>query len=131
MRGRLARSGHAGGDPEAGGWGTAPRHADGARSVHSDAVLQVLQPQGDPTCSDGRDGFRPEVGAPGGGASAARRGAGDGWVVDLDLEICCDWVNQDTRMSLVKGSGLGSRVAAVQRPRPEAGALTDEAWRRP
>ena len=49
------------------------------------AVLQVLQPEWDTTCSASSDGFRPGRSAHQAGAQAQRYlGEGYGWVVDLD-----------------------------------------------
>jgi len=67
------------------------------------ALLQVLQPQWDPTFSAASYGFRP-----GRSAHQAVRRAGDycrsgyRWVVDVDLEKFFDRVNHDKLMALVR-----------------------------
>lgn len=66
------------------------------------AVLQVLQPEWDPTFSDGSFGFRPRRSAHQAVARAREHYlAGGQWVVDLDLEKFFDRVNHDKLMALV------------------------------
>lgn len=67
------------------------------------ALLQVLQPEWDPTFSDSSYGFRPERSAH--QAVRAARGfirGGHKWVVDMDLEKFFDRVNHDVLMHRVR-----------------------------
>src|SRR5919109_4483819 len=91
------------------------------------AVLQVLQPEGDPTFSASSDGFRPGRSAHQAVARAQRYlSEGYGWVVDLDLEKFFDRVNHDKLMSLVKKRVADRRVLPLIDRYLKAGALTDE-----
>jgi RNA-directed DNA polymerase len=91
------------------------------------AVRQVRQPRWDPTFSAGSDGFRPGRSAPQAVAQAQRYvREGDSGVGDRDLENCCDRVNQDKRMSLVKARVADRRVRQGIDRDLKAGALTDE-----
>lgn len=66
------------------------------------ALLQVLQPQIEPTFSDSSYGFRPGRNAHQAIRAAQRHmAAGRGWVVDLDLEKFFDRVNHDILMARV------------------------------
>ena len=66
------------------------------------AVLQVLQPEWDPTFSDGSFGFRPGRSAHQAVARAQEHyRAGLWWVVDIDLEKFFDRVNHDKLMGIV------------------------------
>jgi RNA-directed DNA polymerase len=63
------------------------------------AILQVLQPQWDPTFSEYSFGFRPGRSAHQAVAQAqAYVAEGYGWTVDIDLEKFFDQVNQDIMM---------------------------------
>ena len=89
------------------------------------AVLQVLQPEWDPTFSEFSYGFRP-------GRSAhqaldkAREHylAGHHRVVDIDLEKFFDRVNHDKMMSLVRERVADRRVRRLIRRYLQAGMLT-------
>ena len=91
------------------------------------AVLQVLQPEGDTTFSASSSGFRPGRSAHQAVAQAQQYlGEGDGWVVDLDFEKFFDRVNHDKLMSLVKKRVADRRVLPLIDRYLKAGALTDE-----
>jgi RNA-directed DNA polymerase len=67
------------------------------------AVLQVLQPDRDPTFSEGSYGFRPKRRAQKAVAQAqAHIRQGATWVVDLDLEKFFDRVNHDVLLRRVR-----------------------------
>jgi RNA-directed DNA polymerase len=93
------------------------------------ALLQVLQPEWDPTFSDHSYGFRP-------GRSAYQAIAraqqyleeGYTWVVDLDLEKFFDHVHHDQLMSLVKGRVTDRRVQQLIDRYLKAGALTGDGF---
>ena len=93
------------------------------------AVLQVLQPEWDPTFSEFSYGFRP-------GRSAhkaldkAREHylAGQRRVVDLDLEGFFDRVNHDKMMSLVRERIADRRVRRLIRRYLQAGMLTGDVY---
>jgi len=93
------------------------------------AVLQVLQPEWDPTFSEFSYGFRP-------GRSAhqaldkAREHylAGNHRVVDLDLEKFFDRVNHDKMMSLVRDRVADRRVRRLIRRYLQAGMLSGDAY---
>jgi len=93
------------------------------------AVLQVLQPEWDPTFSEFSYGFRP-------GRSAhqaldkAREHylAGNHRVVDLDLEKFFDRVNHDKMMSLVRERIADRRVRRLIRRYLQAGMLSGDAY---
>jgi RNA-directed DNA polymerase len=122
-------TGETGGDPEAGGRGTArqlgvPTVLD--RFIQQ-ALLQVLQPEWDETFPGGSYGFRPGRSAHQARARAQRYlGEGYGWAVDLDLEKFFDRVNHDKLMSLVKARVADRRVLQLIDRYLKAGALTDE-----
>jgi len=92
-------------------------------------ILQVLQPEWDPTFSEVSYGFRP-------GRSAhqavdkAREyyRAGYQRVVDLDLEKFFDRVNHDKMMSLVRGRVADWRVNRLIRRCLKAGMLTGDVY---
>jgi RNA-directed DNA polymerase len=90
------------------------------------AVLQVLQPQFDPTFSEHSHGFRP-----GHRAHDAVREAqgyvqqGRRWVVDVDLEKFFDRVNHDVLMGRLAGRIADKRVLGLIRRYLEAGILAD------
>jgi RNA-directed DNA polymerase len=70
--------------------------------VVQQAVMQVLQKQWDPTFSGSSYGFRPGRKAHQAVAQAQQHiAAGNGWVVDLDLEKFFDRVNHDKLMGQI------------------------------
>jgi len=83
------------------------------------AVLQVLQPQFDPTFSEASYGFRP-----GRGAHQAVRKArahiqgGRRFVVDVDLEKFFDRVNHDVLMGKTGQADCGQACAQADSPLP-------------
>jgi RNA-directed DNA polymerase len=93
------------------------------------AVLQVLQPEWDPTFSEFSFGFRP-------GRSAHQAldtardhySAGYHRVVDLDLEKFFDRVNHDKMMSLVRARIADRRVRRLIRRYLQAGMLSGDAY---
>ncbi|MBI4721134.1 MAG: group II intron reverse transcriptase/maturase [Chitinivibrionia bacterium] len=93
------------------------------------AMLQVLQPQWDPTFSDSSFGFRPGRSA----HQAVLRAqgymrSGYTWVVDLDLGKFFDRVNHDRLMSEVGKRVRDGRVRRLIRRYLEAGALENEVF---
>jgi RNA-directed DNA polymerase len=93
------------------------------------ALLQVLQPAWDGTCSDGSYGFRPGRSAHQAMAQAQRHlETGDSWVVDLDLEKFFDRVNHDKLMSRVKEQVMDRRVLKLIDRYLKAGALTGDGF---
>lgn len=90
------------------------------------AVLQVLQPDIDPTFSTHSYGFRPRRGAHGAIAEAQRHvQAGKKWVVDVDLEKFFDRVNHDVLMGRLARRITDKRVLGLCRRYLEAGVLAD------
>jgi RNA-directed DNA polymerase len=90
------------------------------------AVLQVLQPQIDPTFSEASFGFRPGRRA----HDAVRRAqqyvqAGRRWVVDIDLEQFFDRVNHDILMGMLHHRIADRRVLALIRRYLEAGMMVN------
>src|SRR5688500_4684339 len=90
------------------------------------AVLQVLQPQFDPTFSEASFGFRPGRSA----HDAVRRAqqyvqAGRRWVVDIDLEQFFDRVNHDILMGMLHHRLADRRVLALIRRYLEAGMMVN------
>jgi RNA-directed DNA polymerase len=78
------------------------------------ALLQVLQEEWDPTCSEGSAGVRPQRSAHQavGQAQASIR-AGDTWVVALDLEPCVARVHHDVWLSRGRRWGQARRVLTL------------------
>jgi CubicO group peptidase (beta-lactamase class C family) len=90
------------------------------------ARLQGLPPEGDKSCSAGRDGFRPGGSPPQAVAHAQRYlGERDGGVVALDLEPCVDRVHHDKRMRLVQKRVEARRVLKRLAQSRKAGAVTE------
>ena len=92
--------------------------------VIQQALLQVLQPQIDPTFSESSYGFRPGRSA----HQAVERArehirAGHTWVVDMDLEKFFDRVNHDILMSLVARRVKDKRILLLIRRYLQAGLL--------
>lgn len=88
------------------------------------AVLQVLQPQIDPTFSDGSFGFRPGRGTHGAVKRAREHvKSGRGWVIDMDLEKFFDRVNHDVLMALVAKQVADKRVLLLIRRFLQAGMM--------
>ena len=90
------------------------------------AILQILQPQWDPTFSDSSFGFRPRRSA----HQAVERAqehiaAGHAWVVDIDLEQFFDRVNHDTLMARVAKRVEDKRVLKVLRGFLKAGVMDE------
>jgi len=88
------------------------------------ALLQVLQPQIDPTMSESSYGFRPGRSA----HQAVKRaqehvGAGHRWVVDMDLEKFFDRVNHDILMSRLARRVKDKRILLLIRRYLQAGML--------
>jgi len=88
------------------------------------ALLQVLQPQFDPTFSDHSYGFRPGRRA----HDAVRRAQryieeGRRWVVDVDLEKFFDRVHHDTLMGVLSQRIADRRVLRLIRRYLEAGVM--------
>jgi RNA-directed DNA polymerase len=91
------------------------------------ALLQVLQEEWDPTCSERSDGFRPRRSAHQAVEQAqAYLRAGYTWVVDIDLEQFFDRVNHDVLMSRVRRRVTDRRVLTLIHRFLKAGALTLE-----
>ena len=88
------------------------------------AVMQVLQPQWDPTFSDHSYGFRPKRSAHQAVAQAQRYIAeGYGWVIDLDLEKFFDRVNHDKLMAQIAERVEDKRLLKLIRAFLTAGAM--------
>jgi RNA-directed DNA polymerase len=93
------------------------------------AVLQVLQPEWDPTFSEGSFGFRPGRSAHQAVARAREHYlAGSHWVVDLDLEKFFDRVNHDKLMALVEARVPDWRVRRLIRRYLAAGMASGEVY---
>jgi len=91
------------------------------------ALLQVLQPEWDPTFSERSDGFRPQRSAHQAvGQAQAYSRDGDTWVVDIDLEKFFDRVNHAVLMSRVRRRVKDRRVVTVLHRFLKAGVLTLE-----
>jgi RNA-directed DNA polymerase len=93
------------------------------------AVLQVLQPEWDPTFSENSYGFRPGRSAHQ-AVDAAREHYKAGYhrVVDLDLEKFFDRVNHDKLMSLVRERIEDRRVRRLIRRYLQAGMLSGDVY---
>ena len=90
------------------------------------AVLQVLQPQWDPTFSEHSYGFRPGRSAKQAVATAQHYlRQGYDWVVEIDLEKFFDRVNPDRLMGEVAKRSKGKRVLALIRRYLTAGVLAE------
>ncbi len=90
------------------------------------AVLQVLQPQWDPTFSEHSYGFRPGRSAHQAVAAAQQHIAeGYRWVVDMDLEKFFDRVNHDRLMAKAADRIADKRVLKLLRAYLNAGVLED------
>jgi group II intron reverse transcriptase/maturase len=88
------------------------------------AVLQVLQPQIDPTFSEHSYGFRPGRRAHDAVCQAQRYlQAGRRWVVDIDLETFFDRVNHDLLMGRLAKRIADARVLKLIRRYLEAGVM--------
>jgi group II intron reverse transcriptase/maturase len=91
------------------------------------AGLHVLQPEGDQTCSEHSDGFRPGRSAPQAIARAQHSlAAGYDGVGDLDWGKGCARVNHDTLMRRVKARRAARRVRQLIARYLKAGALTGD-----
>lgn len=90
------------------------------------ALLEVLQPQLDPTFSEHSYGFRPGRSAHQ-AIEAAERAVRDGrlWVVDVDLETFFDRVNHDVLMSRVARRVEDKRVLKTIHAFLEAGIMVN------
>ena len=90
------------------------------------AVLQVLQPQIDPTFSESSYGFRPNRRAHDAVCQAQRYvQSGRHWVVDVDLEKFFDRVNHDVLMGKLAHRIADARVLKLIRRYLTAGIMAD------
>jgi RNA-directed DNA polymerase len=88
------------------------------------ALLQVLQPQWDPTFSNDSFGYRPGRSAQQAVVRAREHiRAGNRWVVDLDLEKFFDRVNHDVLMARVARRVKDKRVLLLIRRYLQAGMM--------
>jgi RNA-directed DNA polymerase len=88
------------------------------------AILQVLQPQWDPTFSEYSFGFRPGRSAHQAVAQAqAYVAEGYGWTVDIDLEKFFDQVNQDMVMGRAAKRICDKRLLKLLRAFLNAGVM--------
>ena len=93
------------------------------------AVLQVLQPEWDPTFSEFSYGFRPRRSAHQAvGKARDHYLSGNHRVVDLDLEKFFDRVNHDKMMTLVRERVADRRVRRLIRRYLQAGMLTGKVY---
>jgi len=90
------------------------------------AILQVLQPQFDPTFSEHSYGFRPGRSAHG-AVQQAQRYVSEGrfWVVDVDLEQFFDRVNHDVLMGRLARRMQDKRLLRLIRRYLKAGMMAD------
>jgi group II intron reverse transcriptase/maturase len=90
------------------------------------AILQVLQPQIDPTFSESSYGFRPGRSAHAAVCQAQRYvQSGRRWVVDVDLEKFFDRVNHDVLMGKLAHRIADARVLRLIRRYLTAGIMAD------
>ena len=90
------------------------------------AVLQILQPEIDPTFSESSYGFRPGRSAHDAVLRAQEHvTAGYRWVVDMDLEKFFDRVNHDILMSRLARRVKDKRILLLIRRHLQAGILED------
>ena len=90
------------------------------------ALLQVLQPQFDPTFSEHSHGFRPGRSAHGAVREAQRYvQQGKHWVVDVDLSKFFDRVNHDILMGKLARRIVDKRVLGLVRRYLNAGVLVN------
>jgi len=88
------------------------------------AVMQVLQPRWDPTFSEHSHGFRPQRSAHQAVAQAQQYiAAGNGWVVDLDLEKFFDRINHDRLMVAIARRVSDKRMLKLIRAFLESGVM--------
>ena len=111
--------------PKAGGGTRNLGIPTGLDRVIEPALWQVLQETWDPTFSESSDGVRPQRSA----HQAVGQGQGDlregyTWVVDIDLEQCCDRVNHDGLLSRVRRRVKDRRVVTWIHRFRNAGVLT-------
>jgi RNA-directed DNA polymerase len=91
------------------------------------ALLQVLQEEWAPTCSERSYGVRPQHSAHQAvGPAQAYIREGYAWVVDIDLERCFDQVNHDVLMSRVRRRVTDRRVRTLIHRFLKAGVRTLE-----
>jgi RNA-directed DNA polymerase len=113
-----------------------PKPGGGTRHLGIPTVLdrcieparwQVLQEAWDPTCSERRDGIRPQRTAHQAVEQAqAYSRAGDTWVVDIDLEKVFDRVHHDVLRSRVRRRVQDRRAVTLSHRVLQAGVLTRE-----
>jgi RNA-directed DNA polymerase len=90
------------------------------------ALLQVLQPQWDPTFSEHSHGFRPGRSAHGAVREAQRYvQRGKRWVVDVDLSKFFDRVNHDILMGKIARRIVDKRVLGLIRRYLNAGIMVN------
>jgi len=93
------------------------------------ALLQILQPEWDPTFSEFSFGFRPECSAHQAIALAQRYiRQGLTWVVDIDLEKFFDRVNHDRLMSLVEKRLQDRRAVSLIRLYLRSGVIDGDGF---
>lgn len=93
------------------------------------ALLQVLQPQWDPTFSESSFGFRPGRSARQAIAQAQRYiRQGLKWVVDIDLERFFDRVNHDRLISLVEKRTKDHRIVTLIRRYLRSGVIDGDGY---
>jgi len=93
------------------------------------ALLQIIQPEWDPTFSESSFGFRPEHSAHQAIAQAQQYiRQGLTWVVDIDLEKFFDRVNHDRLMSLVENRLQDRRVVSLIRLYLRSGVIDGDGF---